>query len=448
MGSYEQIKEMAKEQGVSVKDLIALAPKNDPFYAGSEGDYEKARWFVDLWERFGYSSGVHLRRIHYQVISQDPPVKRPDGRVYQNTLNDWNFLNEASKVARYLGLIGVRAFVDRRNPDPHLLRGARVWGTSEPSVGVEDRSWSLDFAAPNFPELSKFNLRGYRGDLQPYHLEIWAEKSTMDDVLLPLCERYGVNLVTGAGEMSITSVAGLIDRARDSGKPVRIAYISDFDPAGYGMPISVARKIEYLLHQQGLDFDVRLDPLVLTLQQLERFDLPRTPIKETESRRGSFESRLGQGAVELDALEALYPGELARTVEEWIGRYYDDEIQDSANSARWEFESELEAVRDNCLADLLEEMDDLEAKYRREVELFNDAIAGIKEQVKKLDAEARTVLQEALDDGTVDAEEHPLPEARTAEETDTLFDSSLPYGQQLVHYKEHLRGQGLEEVDE
>ena len=42
--------------------------------------------------------------------------------------------------------------------------------------------------------------------LQRYHIEIWAEKTTMNDVLLPLCQRYGVNLITGAGEQSLTSV--------------------------------------------------------------------------------------------------------------------------------------------------------------------------------------------------------------------------------------------------
>ena len=28
---------------------------------------------------------------------------------------------------------------------------------------------------------------------QRYHLEIWCEKSTMNDVLVPLCQRYGIN---------------------------------------------------------------------------------------------------------------------------------------------------------------------------------------------------------------------------------------------------------------
>jgi predicted nucleic acid-binding Zn-ribbon protein len=44
----------------------------------------------------------------------------------------------------------------------------------------------------------------YEHNLQPYHVEVWCEKSTMNDELLPLCERWGVNLINGVGFMSIT----------------------------------------------------------------------------------------------------------------------------------------------------------------------------------------------------------------------------------------------------
>jgi hypothetical protein len=83
-----------------------------------------------------------------------------------------------------------------------------------------------------------------------------------------------------------------------------VIYISDFDPAGNGMPVSVARKIEHILRRDGHDdLDIRIDPLVLTAEQVERYRLPRIPIKETDARKRHFEARFGTGAVELDALE-------------------------------------------------------------------------------------------------------------------------------------------------
>jgi hypothetical protein len=48
-----------------------------------------------------------------------------------------------------------------------------------------------------------------------------------------------------------------------------------------------------------------LTPLALTLAQVQQYRLPRIPIKESDRRKPGFEDTYGEGAVELDALEAL-----------------------------------------------------------------------------------------------------------------------------------------------
>ena len=73
---------------------------------------------------------------------------------------------------------------------------------------------------------------------QPYHLEIACEKSTIDDILMPLGEELGINVITGAGELSLTRCVGLVERAKESGLPVRIIYISDLDPGGQGVALA------------------------------------------------------------------------------------------------------------------------------------------------------------------------------------------------------------------
>jgi hypothetical protein len=67
------------------------------------------------------------------------------------------------------------------------------------------------FAAelPSFPDLPAYDLSGYNA-VQRYHLEIWCEKSTMNDVLLPLARRYGATLQIGVGELSITKTLSLV----------------------------------------------------------------------------------------------------------------------------------------------------------------------------------------------------------------------------------------------
>src|SRR5437879_12646641 len=107
----------------------------------------------------------------------------------------------------------------------------------------------------------------------------------MNDVLEPLCKRYGANLQTGLGELSITATLALAHRLQEANKPARILYVSDFDPAGQSMPVAVSRKMEYFVRTIGLVVDVRVFPVALTLDTVEYYGCPGTTLKEPERRR-------------------------------------------------------------------------------------------------------------------------------------------------------------------
>ncbi|MDP9439047.1 MAG: hypothetical protein M3P49_09910, partial [Actinomycetota bacterium] len=199
----------------AVKDLVVLSPGNDPFYSGSDGEREMAEWFAEFWERFGYTTGVHLRRIHYRILSEGN-IYRPDGSLYENNRDHWNWMNRASRHARYLGLINPEDLVDKRNPTPHIHL-TPTWD--------EGPGWSYELHRERldrlYPELGntwrdlvsvETDVTGYLYDEahQPYHVEVWAEKTTMDDILVPLCERLGTNYISGAGYQSITSMVELL----------------------------------------------------------------------------------------------------------------------------------------------------------------------------------------------------------------------------------------------
>ena len=128
---YKKIKELAKERKCSTLDLIALSPPNDPFFVGMPRQIEMAHWFEQLWNDFGYSAGgkIHIRRVHYQAVSK--AVLKPDNKSYGNTENDWHFLADASKYARYLQLVHVlwRRLVRRwggRPPHAERCRAGQV----------------------------------------------------------------------------------------------------------------------------------------------------------------------------------------------------------------------------------------------------------------------------------------------------------------------------------
>ena len=107
--------------------------------------------------------------------------------------------------------------------------------------------------------MPSFDLDGFEGE-QEYLIEVWIEKSTQNDWLVPLCRKHNVNLVVGVGELSEIACRHLVQRIDLSGKPARILYLSDFDPGGRSMPVAVARKMEFYLNKWEVEADVKLWP--------------------------------------------------------------------------------------------------------------------------------------------------------------------------------------------
>jgi hypothetical protein len=338
MINHEWIKAEADQRGCRVTDLLALAPQKDPFYVGTPGSHAQGRWFQEIWQKGGFSTGIHLRRLHYWCVSQGD-LKLDNGKPYENTDRCWQYLCIASKAARYLGLVSIANIADHKNPEPHVF----VQPQAEPNA----RFWidTPEFSDPyvSINDGNCYNL----ANVQPYLLEIWVEKSSMNDVLLPVCKRFCANLVTGEGEMTLTAVYALLQRIRNADRPVRVFYISDFDPAGYSMPCAVARKIEYLLRAEEVCLDVRLHRLLLNRDHVDRYALPRTPIKESERRAASFEAHHGGGCVELDALEALHPGVLSTIVTQALSHFYSREAEQDARHKEWDLRH---AIRDRVSA--------------------------------------------------------------------------------------------------
>jgi transcriptional regulator with XRE-family HTH domain len=63
----------------NIPDLLALSVPNDPYYAGLPSTEQQAEWFAALWHRFQFPAGVHLRRIHYRLVSVETPIRLPNG---------------------------------------------------------------------------------------------------------------------------------------------------------------------------------------------------------------------------------------------------------------------------------------------------------------------------------------------------------------------------------
>jgi hypothetical protein len=428
--NYAEIKALAAERGCSVKDLIALAPCNDPFYVGMPADIARAEWFAEQWRKFDVSYGVHLRRIHYLFMSQEraQAVRLPNGDPYINSLKCWFEIQAASKAARYLDLVPIGAFEDRRNPP------AKIYEST--SHGLVELMPVDAYFSINVPGTIRPHLRITNVVHRPrYHLEVWCEKSTMDDVLVPLCAQHRANLVTGLGELTTTACNLVVRRIVQAERAARIFYVSDFDPGGQSMPVAVARKVEFLA-QRHADLDVRLYPIVLTEQQVVEFALPRVPIKKSEKRRTNFEKAYGEGAVELDALEALYPGELGRIVGEHLARYRDPEIGRKVERTR----KRLNGIADRAVAKIV-------AKYHDQLEEAEDALLAMRDEARDWEAKyegLETAMRAELAAAAQHMADHAEPpEECEAEELDEpLLDTGRTYLEQLEFYRRFQKRDG------
>jgi len=373
-------------------------------------------------------------------VSQSPAVRMPNGVPYEITEACWDFLTKASAAARYLGVVDPAAFVDRRNPSPTVILST----APDPEISVEGASGGLSLDLPDLPSLPSCHVYGFSA-CQPYHIEVWCEKSTMNDVLLPLCRQYEATLVTGLGELSITATLQAVQRMQADGRPARIFYVSDFDPAGACMPVSVARKIEYFLRAEAPDLDVRLFPVVLTLEQVQAYQLPRTPIKESEKRRAGFEGRYGTGAVELDALEAVYPGVLKQLLSAEMDRYYDADLVQRVRAARQVLIDDLNDQRQAVFAAyedswyaIMQRYDALRQRFAAEIGDLNKQVAAVCSAMgADLEAQVPDVMDYPVPDGVLCAEEPPA-----------LFMTGRDYEAQIAVYKQFQGKMGVEVEEE
>lgn len=400
--NYQDIKQLAKDEGRSVKGLIVLAPQNDPFYCGSKGQAAKAEWFMSLVDRFGHNADgkCHLRRLHYKLWQLSVP--KANGDVYENTQADWSYLMNCGKYARYLGLVSADIFLDLRNKKPSYDY-APTWSKAP---GFYLNTWQdTDITVPQFPDLPDFQTNEGKPK-QDYHVEIWIEKSTMNDVLLPVCKKYGVNAVVGMGELSITNVRDFFRRARRAGKPVVILYIADFDPAGYRMPVSVARKIEFFA-QKETGSSITLHPIMLTQAQVDDYQLPPMPfVKLANARKAANMTVFSDYAVELDALEAIHPGVFAEIVSREIERYIDPKLDDKHQTVYKTMRDAVDSRRDDALEPFADDWTFLTASYENAKRDFERAIEPIREHLPGMISEIKDALREI--EGAVEADDDNL----------------------------------------
>jgi hypothetical protein len=158
---------------------------------------------------------------------------------------------------------------------------------------------------------------------QPYRLCLIGEKTSLGAVLRPIAQEAHAELLLETGEISESHAYGIARRADRDGRPLRIFYFGDFDPAGWQMTVSLARKLQAHIVREFPDLDVRVIRIALTFEQVQQFSLPDSPIKKGEKRAAAWRERWGREQVEIDALAALQPELFDQIARDAVAPYCD-----------------------------------------------------------------------------------------------------------------------------
>jgi hypothetical protein len=432
---WQATQDLARQLNRPIHTLKVI--EHDPFYIG-QTQKDQAEWFRGIYARLGFGRGVHLRRIHYRLVSQSEAELNERGLPYLNNVPCQTHLGVCSLYARYLGLIPEGDFVDKRNPDAVIRLRKLHADVSAETLDATIGDFSVasfggltdeDFH-PNLPglwaatsgKLPVFELADpftvdeelapptlgevVPGDaIQPYHIEIWCEKTTIADILDDVAREHSLNVVYGAGDLSETACQGLIRRIKENGgRPVRVLYINDYDGSGNNMAPAVARKLEFMIRNNILDVDLQVRQIVLTKEQVEAYELPPMPVSGKQGEAKFLAAFDVEGTTELDALEALRPGVLRQIVEAEIARYEMDEdtldvqwqeIIDATNAELDEATRQIHAEHQEDIDALVGEFGDIEETASGLRAVAAELVDPINEQIEELGELRDTLIAEA-----------------------------------------------------
>jgi hypothetical protein len=238
-GALRSVLEKAcAKTGASLSALTVLSAQVDPYRLDTDAGHRDGRWVAEQLDRLlAPNKQIHWRGLHYLLVSTTGLTK-PNGETYRNIDEDWTWLvNIAGKSARWLGYVPFESITDNRNAEPVIFHKARIVPKRAIAVGIEVTVPDVDDLAPA-PVAEGFVPR------QAYHFVMFGEKASLESVLLPIARAKQADLYLPTGEISDTLLFRICCDAAEDGRPLVLFTISDCDPAGYQMPISIGRKLQ------------------------------------------------------------------------------------------------------------------------------------------------------------------------------------------------------------
>lgn len=278
--------------------------QNISFRASSLAIIGQADDIIREYQSRGYT--LTLRQLYYQFVSRD---------MIANKQSEYKRLGKIINDARLAGKLDWSAIEDRtRN-----VRKPNVWRS--PSSIIEAVA------------------EQYQEDLwiaQPYRPEVWIEKDALVGVIEGVCTELRVPYFACRGYASQSEIYDAGKRFRRTSQGAQtplVLHLGDHDPSGLDMTRDLAERLSMFAGRR-----VEVRRLALNMDQIERYDPPPNPAKDTDARFEGYQDEFGDSSWELDALDPDVISDLIR-----------DELTGMTDTARWSAAERAEATNREAL---------------------------------------------------------------------------------------------------
>ncbi|MEE8608955.1 MAG: hypothetical protein V3S55_15230 [Nitrospiraceae bacterium] len=281
------------------------------FNSAAQTTVDQANEIIREMREQGYV--LTLRQLYYQFVARD---------LIPNENREYKRLGRLVTRARESGVMDWQAIEDRD-------RSAYGTNTEEDPTQVID---GIEHGLV-FDQWAR----------QDTYLEVWVEKSALEGVVARPCNRFHVTYMACRGYLSASAAwrSGLrFQNAIADGKRPVLIHLADHDPSGLHMTEDNRDRLQMFAE----DYDVEVRRLALNMDQVELYDPPPNPAKQTDSRYRSYAEAYGQECWELDALNPMV---LDTIIEDAINEYRDADLWNDVLDEQEEVRKPLAALSEN-----------------------------------------------------------------------------------------------------
>lgn len=276
------------------------------FNAASLALIETCNTILEEYRAQGYR--LSLRQLYYQLVARDK---------VENTVKSYKRVGNLVSDARLAGMLDWSMIEDRGRESTMNSH----WET--PKGILESAAYS-------------FKMDRWKGQLA--YVEVFVEKDALSGILIPVCQEMDVRFTANKGYSSSSAMyeaSKRLARAGRNGLDVHIIYLGDHDPSGIDMTRDIRERFELFTHKKCV-FEVHR--LALNYDQVEMWQPPENPAKESDSRYEAYAAEFGESSWELDAVE---PATLADLVRQQIEDLIDDDTWESVEDRESKYRNEL-----------------------------------------------------------------------------------------------------------